>query len=65
MIDRIKAEPVVFAGLLTALVTALMGLAVGFEWVTWDSTQQGLILAVWAAFIAILTFLIRGKVTPV
>jgi len=64
-VSRIKAEPVAFAGLLTALVTALIALAVGFEWVTWTETQIALVLGVWAAITAVLTFLVRGQVTPV
>lgn len=63
--DKIKAEPVAFAGLLTALVTAVIALAIGFEWVSWTETQVALILGVWSAIVAILTFIVRGSVTPV
>jgi len=63
--DKIKAEPVAFAGLLTALVTAFIALAIGFEWVSWTETQVALILGVWSAIVAILTFIVRGSVTPV
>ena len=63
--SRIKAEPVAFAGLLTAVVTALIALAVGFGWVSWTETQIGLILGLWAAVMAVVTFFVRGQVTPV
>lgn len=65
MLNKIKAEPVAFAGLLTALVTAIIALLIGFEIVAWTEVQVGLILAVWSALIAIVTFLVRANVTPV
>jgi hypothetical protein len=63
--SRIKAEPVAFAGLLTALVTAIIALLIGFEIVNWTEVQVGLILGVWSAVMAIVTFLVRGQVTPI
>ena len=65
MVDKIKSEPVAFFGLLTALVTALIALALGFEWVNWTEVQVGLVLGVWAAIVAVFTFFVRSRVSPV
>jgi len=53
----IRREPVAFQGCVQATLAAL----VGFGVVTWSSEQVGLMLAVVAAFLALLT---RAGVTP-
>lgn len=65
MLERIKAEPVAFWGILTALVEAIIGLALIFGWVDWTAEQVGAIMLVVAVLGTALTFFVRGKVTPV
>lgn len=66
MLDRIKDEPVRFWGVLTALVTAILGALVGFEIVDWTAELTGFILVVWAAIGGVFQFFyVRNKVTPV
>lgn len=61
-----NAEPVAIVGGLTQIVSAVIALALGFEWVDWTPEQTGLVLGVWAAITAFaLLFYVRSKVTPV
>ena len=64
MFDRIRHEPVVFWGLVTAAIEAVIGLGLAFDWWEWTSEQTGTVLLVVAAVGAILTFFVRSKVTP-
>ncbi len=60
-----KTEPVAIVGGLTQIVTAVIALALGFEWVDWTPEQTGLVLGVWAAITAFALLFVRSKVTPV
>lgn len=63
--DRITAEPVRFWAALTGIVTAILGLLVGFEIVNWTAEATGFILVVWAAIGTLFQFFfVRNKVTP-
>lgn len=57
-------EPVAFFGALQTLWLAVLALAAAFSWWTWSDPQQAAVSGVWAAVTALLTFLIRGRVTP-
>ncbi len=58
-------EPVAIIAGLTQIVSAIIALALGFEWVDWTPEQVGLVLGVWAAITAFALLFARSKVTPV
>ena len=64
MIERIRQEPVVFAGVLQGLLIAVNVLAGAFGWWEWTQEQLDAVLVVWGALTAIGTFLIRKAVVP-
>lgn len=59
-----KSEPVAIVGGLTQIVSAVIALALGFQWVSWTPEQTGLVLGVWAAVTAFALLFARSKVTP-
>lgn len=63
--SRIKAEPVVFWGLLEGVGIAVLGLLALFEVVTLTEAQTGGVLLAIAAVGAVFAFLVRGQVTPI
>lgn len=65
MISRIKSEPVAFFGGLQALWLAVLTLANAFEWWSWSDAQTAAVTGVWTAVTVLVTWLIRGQVTPV
>ena len=60
----IKREPVVFWGLLTAIIEATLGLLVIFGLWTIDAEQLAAIMVLVAALGAMFTFIVRGQVSP-
>lgn len=65
MWTRIKFEPVAFWGLLSAVAVATLALLLAFDVITVTEEQIALILGLFAALGSVLTFLIRGIVTPI
>ncbi len=64
MIERIKQEPVVFAGAIQTLILAVGVLASAFGWWEWTQEQREAVLAVWAGVTAIVTFAVRKQTVP-
>ena len=63
--DKIAAEPVRFWTTLTAFVTALIGVVIGFGIIEFTQEQVGLLLVVWAAIGGMFQFFyVRNQVTP-
>lgn len=57
-------EPVAIVAGLTQIVSAVIALALGFQWVDWTPEQVGLVLGVWAAVTTFALLFARSKVTP-
>ena len=57
-------RPVVFWGLLTSLVSSVIGLLLIFDAVSWTGEQVGAIMLAVATFGAVFTFVVQGQVTP-
>lgn len=60
-----KTEPVALAGAVSAVGVALDGALNGFEIVHWTQVQNGLVLALFASVIGLVTAVARSRVTPV
>jgi len=60
-----NTEPVALAGTIQGAITALIALALVFGWVDWTPDQTAAILAVYTAFVAVVTGVTRSKVSPV
>ena len=60
-----STEPVALAGTIQGLLTAVIGLALVFDWVSWSTEQIGAIVLVYTAFVGVVTAVTRSKVTPV
>jgi hypothetical protein len=60
----IKERPVVFWGLLTSVVSSVIGLLLIFNAVSWTGEQVGAIMLAISAFGAVFTFVVQGQVTP-
>ncbi len=58
-------EPVALAGTLQGALTAFIALALVFGWVTWSDEQIAAILAAYTALVAVVTTVVRSKVSPV
>jgi hypothetical protein len=56
-------EPVTIGGAVTGVIVALLALAAGYDWLTTD--QSALFLGLAVAVIALVTLVVRSKVTPV
>ncbi len=65
MWTRIKSESVAFCGLLSAVAVATLALLLAFDLITVTEEQTALILGLFAALGSVLTFLVRGIVTPI
>lgn len=57
-------EPVAIAGSIQGLISAVIALALLFDWVDWSTEQVGGILAVYTALVAVIAAVTRSKVTP-
>lgn len=64
MINFIKQRPVMFWGLLTSILEAVIGLLVVFEIWTLTAEQLAQIMLLIAVLGTMFTFLIQGQVTP-
>ena len=63
--DVIKREPVRFWASVTAVVSAVVALLVGFEVLDWTADQIALVMAVVAAVGGVVQFFyVREQVTP-
>ncbi len=60
-----STEPVALAGTIQGALSALIALALVFGWVDWSPEQIAAILAVYTAFVGVITAVTRSKVTPV
>ena len=60
-----KTEPVALAGTIQGALSALIALALVFGWVDWSTDQIAAILAVYTTFVAVITGVVRSKVSPV
>ncbi len=58
-------EPVAIGGAIQAALSALIALAIGFEWVDWSTDQVALIIGCYTALSLVVTSVQRSKVTPV
>ena len=65
MLTRLRNEPVAFVGTLQTLWLALLTLANVFEWWSWSDAQTAAVTGVWTALTALVTWLVRGSVSPV
>lgn len=64
MLSRIKSEPVAFVGALQSLWLAVLTLSNVFDWWSWSDDQTAAVSGIWLAATALLTFLVRGSVSP-
>jgi predicted negative regulator of RcsB-dependent stress response len=60
-----NTEPVALAGTIQGAITALIALALVFGWVDWSDEQIAAILAAYTALVAVVTTVVRSKVSPV
>lgn len=60
----IRREPVAFVGALQALFLAVLTLANVFGWWEWSDDQTAAVTGLWLAVTALVTFLLRGAVSP-
>lgn len=58
-------EPVALAGTIQGALSALIALALVFGWVDWSQDQIAAILTAYTALVAVLTGVVRGRVSPV
>ena len=65
MLSRIRNEPVAFVGVLQSIWLAVLTLANVFEWWSWSDDQTAAVTGVWLAVTALVTWLVRGSVSPV
>ena len=65
MSELTSSEPVALAGTIQAALSALIALALVFGWVDWTDEQIAAILAVYTTFVAVVTGVVRSRVTPV
>lgn len=64
MSELTSNEPVALAGTIQGALSALIALALVFGWVDWTPDQTAAIMAVYTAFVAVATTVVRSKVTP-
>ena len=62
---QIRQQPVMFWGNVTALIEGAIGSALVFELVDWGPAEVGAIMIVVANIGLVLSFFLRGKVTPI
>lgn len=60
-----KREPVAFFGGLQGVWLATLIAAGAFDWWYWTDDQKIAVNGIWLAVTGFVTFLVRGKVTPV
>lgn len=60
-----NTEPVALAGTIQGALSALIALALVFGWVQWTDEQIAAVLAVYTTFVAVVTGVVRSKVSPV
>lgn len=60
-----QTEPVAVAGTIQGALSALIALALVFGWVDWTPDQTAAIMAVYTAFVGVVTAVTRSKVSPV
>lgn len=61
----VRTEPVALAGSIQGALTAVISLALLFGWVDWTPEQVGAIIAVYTAFVAVVTTAVRSRVSPI
>lgn len=64
MSELTSNEPVALAGTIQGALSALIALALVFGWVDWTPDQTAAVMAVYTAFVAVVTVVTRSKVTP-
>jgi len=57
-------EPVAWAAAVQTLIVAIASFGESFDWWHLTDAQRGSLTGLWIAFVAVITIVVRSKVTP-